>query len=263
MAKLESFIDLLKNGMKQSPPAVHGQIPQGFTLESYQEAVRLGLFDNGAPPSEVLEMMRQNGAIGRLEGLQYSDGTSDIDRRRSAINEIVDGRNKMDKGSFTDLFPRYQENFQFHGGNPSNFRVKRSPDGQFQSDAGFNYPENGYDDGLNQILGDYDVPRMNMYGNGDFMNTDGLISPNKINGGQPEYIMSNEFPKDDYIVDPMAKITRAINEGKLGASENADGQLAGGREWYSNKPHNTNDLYLDGPDNWDEYLDPLEDNWDK
>jgi hypothetical protein len=251
MAKLDALLDLLKNGMKQSPPAVHGQIPKGFTLDSYREAVQLGLFDNGAPPEEVLEMMRQNGTVGKLEGLQYSDGTSDIDRRRSAINEIVDERNNLDKGSFTDLFPRYQENFQFHGGNPSSFRVKRSPNGQFQSDAGFNYPETGYDDGLNEILGGYDVPRMNMYGNGDFMNTDGLISPNKINGGQPEYIMPNEFPNDDYIVDPSLKIRQAIDSGDLGASENLQGQLSGDPDWYSNKPWNTNEIYLDGLDDWD------------
>ena len=108
-----------------------------------------------------------------------------------------------------------------------------------------------------------DVARMNNYGNGDFMNTDGLISPNKINGGQPEYIMGNEFPKDDYIMDPKFKIRQAIDSGNLGASENMDGQLAGRRDWYENKPWNTNEIYLDQPDNWDEYLDPLEDNWDR
>ena len=162
----------------------------------------------------------------------------------------IDGMNKLDKDSFLNLFPRYQENFQFHNGNPSNFRVKRDLDG-YRSDAAMNYPDTGYDEFPSNVEGSVDVPRMNMYGNGDFMNTDGLISPNKINGGKPEYIMSNEFPNDDYIVDPMRKITRAIDEGELGASSNMDGQLSGDPEWFSNKPWNTNEIYIEGLDDWD------------
>ena len=251
------FLDAIKDGFRQTPPAVQGKIPKGYTLESYDEAVKLGLFDNGAQPDEVLEMMRQNGTVGKMDGLQYHDGTSDIDRLRSGINERVGEMNNMDTGSFTDLFPRYQENFQFNNGIPSNFRVRKDL-GSYRSDARMNYA-----DGDVAHSNKRDIPSMNMYGNGDFMNTDGLISPNKINGGQPEYIMGNEFPKDDYIMDPMYKIRKAIEDGKLGASENADGQLAGRRDWYENKPTNTNEIYLDQPDNWDEYLDPLEDNWDK
>ena len=173
------------------------------------------------------------------------------------LNKIIEMLNKFKNGEFQDTFPRYQENFQFTDGQPSNFRVRKDPDG-YRSDAAMNYPDG---DIVNHSKPD--VTRMNMYGNGDFMNTDGLISPNKINGGQPEYIMGNEFPKDDYIMDPMLKIRKAIEDGKLGASENVDGQLAGRRDWYENKPTNTNEIYLDKPDNWDEYLDPLEDNWDK
>ena len=250
MAKLDALLDLLKNGMKQSPPAVHGQIPKGFTLDSYQEAVQLGLFDNGAPPEEVLEMMRQNGTVGKLEGLQYSDGTSDIDRRRSAINEIVNSKNKFEGGAFQDIFPRYQENFQFTDGQPSNFRVRKDPAG-YRTDADGTYRDIDLMQMEPAKYNKPDVPRMNMYGNGDFMNTDGLISPNKINGGKPEYIMSNEFPNDEYIVDPSLKIRQAIDSGNLGASENVDGQLAGYRDWYENKPWNTNEIYLDGLDDWD------------
>ena len=250
MAKLDALLDLLKNGMKQSPPAVHGQIPKGFTLDSYQEAVQLGLFDNGAPPEEVLEMMRQNGTIGKLEGLKYSDGTSDIDRRRSAINEIVNSKNKFEGGAFQDIFPRYQENFQFTDGQPSNFRVRKDPAG-YRTDADGTYRDIDLMQMEPAKYNKPDVPRMNMYGNGDFMNTDGLISPNKINGGQPEYIMPNEFPNDDYIVDPSLKIRQAIDSGDLGASENLQGQLSGDPDWYSNKPWNTNEIYLDGLDDWD------------
>jgi hypothetical protein len=100
MAKLDILLDLIKNGMKQSPPAVHGQIPKGFTLDSYREAVQLGLFDNGAPPEEVLEMMRQYGTVGKMDGLQYHDGTSDIDRMRSGINERVGEMNKLNEPDF-------------------------------------------------------------------------------------------------------------------------------------------------------------------
>ena len=171
----------------------------------------------------------------------------------------IDGMNNLSDGTFLDIFPRYQENFQFSGKRkgpygegeyPSNFRVKRDLDG-YRSDAAMNYPDTGYDEFPSNVEGSVDVPRMNMYGNGDFMNTDGLISPNKINGGKPEYIMSNEFPNDDYIVDPMRKITRAIDEGELGASSNMDGQLSGDPEWFSNKPWNTNEIYIEGLDDWD------------
>ncbi len=178
------------------------------------------------------------------------------------ILKRVDGMNNMEKGSFTDLFPRYQENFQFIDGIPSNFRVRRDPAG-YRTDADGTYREVELMQMDPARYDKPDVPRMNMYGNGDFMNTDGLISPNKINGGKPEYIMSNEFPNDEYIVDPMRKITLAIDEGELGASSNMDGQLSGEPEWFSNKPYNTNEIYLDKPDDWDAYLDPLEDNWDK
>jgi hypothetical protein len=250
MAKLDDFIRLLKEGFQQTPPAVHGKIPQGFTLESYREAAQLGLFDNGATPDEVLEMMRQNGTIGKLEGLKYSDGTSDIDRRRSAINEIVNSKNKFEGGAFQDIFPRYQENFQFTDGQPSNFRVRKDPAG-YRTDADGTYRDIDLMQMEPAKYNKPDVPRMNMYGNGDFMNTDGLISPNKINGGKPEYIMSNEFPNDEYIVDPSLKIRQAIDSGNLGASENVDGQLAGYRDWYENKPTNTNEIYLEGLDDWD------------
>tara|TARA_R110001632_G_scaffold100818_1_gene208122 strand:+ start:4815 stop:5510 length:696 start_codon:yes stop_codon:yes gene_type:complete len=185
------------------------------------------------------------------------DEMNRVNQQASEMAYDIDGMNNLKDGTFLDTFPRYQENFQFTNGIPSNFRVKRDLGG-YRSDAAMNYP-----DGDIVKHNKPDVARMNMYGNGDFMNTDGLISPNKINGGQPEYIMGNEFPKDDYIMDPKMKIRKAIESGNLGASENADGQLAGRRDWYENKPTNTNELYLDQPDNWDEYLDPLEDNWDK
>ena len=185
------------------------------------------------------------------------DEMNRVNQQASEMAYDIDGMNNLKDGTFLDTFPRYQENFQFTNGIPSNFRVKRDLGG-YRSDAAMNYP-----DGDIVKHNKPDVARMNMYGNGDFMNTDGLISPNKINGGQPEYIMGNEFPKDDYVMDPKMKIRKAIESGNLGASENADGQLAGRRDWYENKPTNTNELYLDQPDNWDEYLDPLEDNWDK
>ena len=94
------FLDIIKRGFQETPPAVQGQIPQGYTLDSYNDAVKLGLFDNGAPPDEVLEMMRQNGTVGKMDGLQYSDGTSDIDRIRSGINERVGDMNKLNEPDF-------------------------------------------------------------------------------------------------------------------------------------------------------------------
>jgi hypothetical protein len=178
------------------------------------------------------------------------DEMNRVNQQASEMAYDIEGMNNLKDGTFLDTFPRYQENFQFHGGNPSNFRVKRSPDGKFQSDAGFNYPDTGYDE-ISAMSNEVDVPRMNMYGNGDFMNIDGLISPNKINGGIPEYIISNEFPNHDYIMDPKLKIRQAIESGNLGASENADGQLAGFRDWYENKPTNTNEIYIEGLDDWD------------
>ena len=168
-------------------------------------------------------------------------------------NQNVDQMNRMPKGHFTDLFPRYQDNFQFHGKNgmvPSEFRVSKQPDG-YHTDANMHYGDAYITDDMRPI-NEVDVPRMNMYGNGDFMNTDGLMRKDGLLG-RPEYIMGNEFPQDDYIVDPMRKITQSIDNGTLDASSNMDGQLAGTPEWYSNKPTNTNDIYLDRPDDWDKF----------
>ena len=162
----------------------------------------------------------------------------------------IDGMNKFEGGAFQDTFPRYQDNYQFIDGQPSQFRVRKDPAG-YRTDADGTFRDIDLMQPDPVKYDKPDVARMNMYGNGDFMNTDGLISPNKINGGKPEYIMSNEFPNDDYIVDPMRKITRAIDEGELGASSNMDGQLSGDPEWFSNKPWNTNEIYLEGLDDWD------------
>ena len=190
------------------------------------------------------------------------DEMNRVNQQASEMAYDIDGMNNLKDGTFLDTFPRYQENFQFNGRVPSNFRVRKDPGG-YRTDANMSYRDKELMQFPIPKSDKPDVARMNNYGNGDFMNTDGLISPNKINGGQPEYIMGNEFPKDEYIMDPKLKIRQAIESGNLGASENADGQLAGRRDWYENKPTNTNELYLDQPDNWDEYLDPLEDNWDK
>ena len=190
------------------------------------------------------------------------DEMNRVNQRAGEMAYDIEGMNNLKDGTFLDTFPRYQENFQFIDGKPSNFRVRKDPAG-YRTDADGTYRDIPL---MQMDIPKYDKPdvaRMNNYGNGDFMNTDGLISPNKINGGKPEYIIGNEFPKDDYIMDPKFKIRQAIDSGNLGASENMDGQLAGRRDWYENKPWNTNEIYLDQPDNWDEYLDPLEDNWDK
>ena len=36
------FLDVLKKGFQQTPPAVQGQIPKGYTLDSYNDAIKLG-----------------------------------------------------------------------------------------------------------------------------------------------------------------------------------------------------------------------------
>tara|TARA_B100000767_G_scaffold89338_1_gene85858 strand:- start:475 stop:1311 length:837 start_codon:yes stop_codon:yes gene_type:complete len=250
------FLDAIKSGFKQTPPAVQGKIPQGFTLESYEEAVKLGLFDNGAPPSEVLEMMRQNGTVGRIDSLQYSDGTSYIDRLRAGRNEKVNGMNNMEQDSFTDIFPRYQDNFQFNNGIPSNFRVRKDPDG-FRSDAAMNYRDrelmqipinkSEYNGGMNKP----DVARMNMYGNGDFM--DASSGSQGLLGKQPQYVRGNEFPNDEYIMDPALKIRQAMRDGNIDVLDNVDGQLAGAGRWYDGKDDvkNLMDININPADNWD------------
>ena len=251
------FLDLIKGGFKQTPPAVRGKIPEGYTLESYQDAVQLGLFDNGAPPSEVLEMMRQNGTVGKLDGLQYSDGTSDIGRRRSAINEIVNGKNNLEQGSFTDLFPRYQDNFQFNNGIPSSFRVRKDPGG-YRSDADMNYrdrelmqiPINKSEYNNDGIIKP-DVAKMNMYGNGDFM--DASSGSQGLLGKQPQYVRGNEFPKDDYIMDPSLKIRQAMRDGDIDVLDNVDGELATFGRWYDGKGDikNLTDINIKPSDDFD------------
>ena len=229
MAKLDDFVRLLKEGFQQTPPAVHGQIPKGFSLESYREAAQLGLFDNGASPDEVLEMMRQNGTVGKMDGLQYSDGTSDIDRRRSAINEIVDGKNRFKDGAFQDIFPRYQENFQFsgkpkgpygEGERPTSFRVRRDLGG-YRSDAAMNYPDG---DIVNHDKPD--VSRLNSYGNGEFIDSQGLLSD------KPTYVRSNSYPNNDYLMAPKRKIDQGLKAGDMNLKQ-MNGELYGSNEdWW-------------------------------
>ena len=222
------FLDVLKKGFQQTPPAVQGQIPKGYTLDSYNDAIKLGLFDNGAQPDEVLEMMRQNGTVGKMDGLQYSDGTSDIDRRRSAINEIVDGKNKFEGGAFQDIFPRYQDNYQFVDGKPPTFRVRKDPTG-YRTDADGTFRDIDLMQ-LDPVKYDKpDVTRMNMYGNGDFMDTQGLLNK------QSQYVRANEFPKDDYIMDPSLKIRQGMRDGNIDVLDNVDGELGTGGSWYDGK----------------------------
>ena len=234
MAKLDDFVRLLKEGFQQSPPAVHGQIPKGFTLESYREAAQLGLFDNGASPDEVLEMMRQNGTVGKMDGLQYSDGTSDIDRVRSGMNERVGEMNKFEGGAFQDIFPRYQENFQFSGKSrgpygegerPTTFKVRRDPDG-------YRTTANGTFRDIELMQPDInrsdvpDVARMNSYGNGDFIDSQSLLSD------KPTYVRSNSYPNDEYLMAPKRKIDQSLKAGDMNLKQ-MNGELFGSNEdWW-------------------------------
>ena len=197
---------------------------------------------------------------------QYSkaevDEMNKVNQQASEMAYDIDGMNNLKDGTFLDTFPRYQENFQFKGRVPSNFRVRKDPGG-YRTDANMSYRDKPLSQFPIPKNDKPDVARMNNYGNGDFMNTDGLISPNKFNGGRAEYITGNEFPNDDYIMDPKLKIRQAMESGELDHSYNMDGERAGAIDWYENKPNNYNDIYLDKPDDWDKYLDPLEDNWDK
>lgn len=228
------FLDVLKKGFQQTPPAVQGQIPKGYTLDSYNDAVKLGLFDNGAQPDEVLEMMRQNGTIGKTDGLQYSDGTSDIDRIRSGINERVGEMNNFQGGEFQDIFPRYQNNFQFEGDVPTRFRVKKDPThtegNPYRTDADFNYDTSQIlkEPGYNDVSG-INVEKANMYGNGDFMDSQGLLDK------QSQYVRTNEIPMDDYMMDPSLNIRRGMRDGSIDVLDNVDGELGTGGSWYDGK----------------------------
>lgn len=185
---------------------------------------------------------------------QYSKAEVDemnrVNQQASEMAYDIDGMNNLKDGTFLDTFPRYQENFQFKGRVPSNFRVRKDPGG-YRTDANMSYRDKPLSQFPIPKNDKPDVARMNNYGNGDFMNTDGLISPNKFNGGRAEYITGNEFPNDDYIMDPKLKIRQAMESGELDHSYNMDGELAGATDWYENKPNNYNDIYLDKPDNWD------------
>jgi len=243
---LGEFLDVIKRGFQQTPPAVQGKIPQGYTLDSYKDAVNLGLFDNGAPPDEVLEMMRQNGTVGKMDGLQYSDGTSDIDRIRSGMNERVGEMNNFNGGEFQDIFPRYQNNFQFEGDVPTRFRVKKDPThtgaNPYRTDADFNYDTSQIlkEPGYNDVSG-INVEKANMYGNGDFMDAEGLL------GKQPQYVRANEIPVDDYMMDPSLKIRQAMRDGNIDVLDNTNGELGTGGSWYDGKDNvkNLTDINID------------------
>jgi hypothetical protein len=212
MKLMGEFLDAIKGGFKQKPPAVRGDIPKGYTLDSYQEAVELGLFDNGAPPSEVLEMMRQNGTVGKLDGLQYHDGTSDISRMREGIQERVGDMNKVNEGTFMDVFPRdsmYRNQYE-----DLPYEIKPTAKG---------YKIDGRQAGS---LRDYStIPRMNKYGNGEFIDADkGLL-------GKPDYV--RPYSETEWPTDPSASMVDSIRQGKANVVE----------------PNGTMDEVLD-EDNW-------------
>ena len=146
----------------------------------------------------------------------------------------IDGMNNLSDGTFLDIFPRYQENFQFSGKRkgpygegeyPSNFRVRRDPDG-YRSDAAMTYREKPL---MQHDIPKYDKPdvaRLNSYGNGEFIDSQGLLSD------KPTYVRSNSYPNDEYLMAPKRKIDQSLKAGDMNLKQ-MNGELFGSNEdWW-------------------------------
>lgn len=158
------------------------------------------------------------------------DELNRVNQQAGEMAYDIEGMNNLKDGTFYDIFPRYQENFQFSGKRrgpygegevPSNFRVKRDLDG-YRSDAAMNYPDG-------DIVNDKrpDVARLNSYGNGEFVDSQGLLG-----GEVPTYVRSNGFPNDDYLMAPKRKIEQALKDKEMKLKQ-MNGELFGSNEdWW-------------------------------
>ena len=146
----------------------------------------------------------------------------------------IDGMNKFEGGAFQDIFPRYQENFQFSGKakgpygkgeRPTTFKVRRDP-------AGYRTTADGTFRDIELMQPDIprsdvpDVARMNSYGNGDFIDSQGLLSD------KPTYVRGNDFPTNDYLMAPKHKINQGLKDGDMNLKQ-TNGQLFGSNDdWW-------------------------------
>ena len=147
----------------------------------------------------------------------------------------IDGMNKFEGGAFQDTFPRYQENFQFSGKRrgpygegevPTTFKVRKDP-------AGYRTTANGTFRDIELMQPDIntsdvpDVARMNSYGNGEFIDSQGLLG-----GDKPTYVRGNGFPNNDYLMSPKLKIEQGLKDGDMNLKQ-MNGELYGSNEdWW-------------------------------
>jgi hypothetical protein len=72
-----------------------------------------------------------------------------------------------------------------------------------------------------------DVARMNSYGNGEFIDSQGLLG-----GDKPTYVRGNGFPNNDYLMSPKMKIEQGLKNGDMNLKQ-MNGELYGSNEdWW-------------------------------
>ena len=194
------------------------------------------MFESGK--NQPLWSLGRKGGRGPENVKQYSQAEVDemnrVNRQAGEMAYDIDGMNNMDKGSFQDIFPRYQENFQFSGKGtgpygegmyPSSFRVRKDPGG-YRSDADMNYRDREL---MQMPINKYDKPdvsRMNSYGSSEFIDSQGLLSD------KPTYVRGNAFPNDDYLMAPKRKIEQGLKAGDMNLKQ-MNGELYGSNDdWW-------------------------------
>ena len=163
------------------------------------------------------------------------DEMNRVNQQASEMAYDIEGMNKFEGGAFQDTFPRYQENFQFRGKRrgpngegevPTTFKVRKDP-------AGYRTTANGTFRDIELMQPDvtkYDTPdvaRMNSYGNGEFIDSQGLLG-----GDKPTYVRGNGFPNNDYLMSPKMKIEQGLKNGDMNLKQ-MNGELYGSNEdWW-------------------------------
>ena len=191
--------------------------------------------------AEVDEINRVNQQAGKMaQDNEYLQPFENIVNRndefwnKELANDKVNVMNKFEGGAFQDIFPRYQENFQFSGKakgpygkgeRPTTFKVRRDP-------AGYRTTADGTFRDIELMQPDIprsdvpDVARMNSYGNGDFIDSQGLLSD------KPTYVRGNDFPNNDYLMAPKLKIDQGLKAGDMNLKQ-TNGQLFGSNDdWW-------------------------------
>lgn len=120
------------------------------------------------------------------------------------LDKLIDllKANKVKKGTFLDVFPRdgmyrnqYEDLPYEIKPTPKGYKIDGIPAGSFRQQS--------------------TIPRMNLYGNGEFIDAEGLLGRGKPK--TPDYV--RPYGETEWPTDPSASIVDSIRRGKLNVVE--------------------------------------------